>query len=203
MGAGAEGLDVSRETFERLEHFCGLVQKWTRKINLVSKGDIEEVWQRHIVDSVQIHSLAPEVGTWLDIGSGGGFPGVVVVIMDAENNHQRPLTLMDSDQRKCTFLRTAIRELGLTANVIAARIEEAAPQEADILSARALAPVSQLCGFAERHLKPSGVALLPKGRTWRTEVEEAEKAWSYRLNPIKSNTDPEAVILQIKEIKRV
>jgi 16S rRNA (guanine527-N7)-methyltransferase len=193
------GRDVSRETYDKLRAFEDLVLKWTQRINLVSRSDIDTIWERHIVDSVQVFNLAPDTGDWLDIGSGGGFPGIIVAIL----SDGRDLTLMESDQRKCTFLRTAIRELDLTARVLTERIEEAPPQGVDVLSARALTDLSGLLAFAERHLTPGGIGLFPKGQRWQEEVAKAQEKWGFQYEAIPSITNQAASVLKIKEIARV
>tara|TARA_Y100000588_G_scaffold262816_1_gene277501 strand:- start:758 stop:1363 length:606 start_codon:yes stop_codon:yes gene_type:complete len=195
-------LDVSRETFEKLEAFGELVRKWNPRINLVSKSSLEDLWTRHILDSVQVFNLAEGSGVWVDLGSGGGFPGIVVSILNQEERHF-DVTLVESDQRKCAFLRTAIRELTLEASVKNERIEEVKSLNADVLSARALADLTKLLGFAELHLKPEGTALFPKGQSWQREGEEARLSWMYGLEPVPSQTNPEAAILKIKDIARV
>ena len=197
------GLDVSRETFAKLESFARLVEKWTPKINLVSKPSVPNLWERHIVDSVQLFTMAPETGSWVDIGSGGGFPGIVISILSSEQGDSHTLTLIESDHRKGAFLRTAIRELGLKATVISDRIENVPSLEADIVSARALADLTTLLGYADMHLKSDGTALFPKGESWRKEHEDAQGVWSYESEPIKSLTNPSAAVLKIKEIARV
>lgn len=195
--------NVSRETIERLREFEQLAFKWTKKINLVSAGDASQIWERHILDSVQVYDLAPPAGDWLDIGSGGGFPGIVAAILAKEKAPERSFTLVDSDQRKCAFLRTANRELGLNVRVLAERVEEMEPAGVHVLSARALDDLAGLLAYADRHLSKAGTALFPKGSQWEREDEEARKYWSYDLEVIKSETNPEATILKIKELKRV
>lgn len=199
----SDDLNVSRETMEKLQAFSSLVEKWTQKINLISKPSIPEVWERHILDSAQLYDLAPSTGSWVDLGSGGGFPGIVVCILAQGQGADQQFTLVESDQRKSTFLRTAIRELSLEAKVITQRIEQVPPLKANILSARALADLDVLLGFAERHLSPDGTALLPKGAQWEKEDAEAQIRWSYDCAPITSKTNPEAAILKIKDIARV
>ena len=198
-----DDLNVSRETLDKLQAFADLVQKWTSKINLISKPSVPEVWDRHILDSAQLYDLAPSSGHWIDLGSGGGFPGIVVCILAQGQGADQTFTLVESDQRKSTFLRTAIRELSLDARVLTQRIEEIAPLQADILSARALADLDALLGFAEMHLKPGGTALFPKGAQWEKEHRDAQIQWSYDCDPIKSKTNPDAAILKIKDIARV
>lgn len=196
-------LNVSRETLDKLKAFVALVEKWTVKINLISKASIPHIWNRHIVDSAQLFELAPKQGHWVDIGSGGGFPGVVLAILASENPDPLRFTLVESDQRKCAFLRTASRELDLGVTVRSERIESIEPLKADILTARALADLSDLLGFADRHLLPTGLALFPKGAQWKKEDREARKLWSYDCEPVKSKTSADAAILSIKEIARV
>lgn len=196
-------LNVSRETLEKLQGFAALVEKWTAKINLISRSSVPDLWQRHIIDSVQIFELAPSSGHWVDIGSGGGFPGIVIAILTQNTATPHRVTLIESDQRKCAFLRAAIRELGLNAKVLSERIEKTEPQNADVLSARALADLDTLLQFSERHLALDGSALLPKGAQWQEEDAVARKRWSYDCEAIKSKTNPAAAILKIKEIKRV
>lgn len=194
---------VSRETMERLREFEGLVLKWTKKINLVSSGDAVQIWERHIVDSAQVYAVAPRKGTWLDIGSGGGFPGIVAAIMAVEAAPEQDFILVDSDQRKCAFLRTAAREFGLNVKVYAQRVDEMPPVGAAVLSARALGDLTSLLGHANHHLAADGVALFPKGASWQAEHDEASKHWSYNLEVIQSETNSEATILKIKELSRV
>ncbi len=202
MTAPISSGNVSRETIDKLRQFEALVQKWTKKINLVSTGDAKHIWERHIVDSMQVYQHADVDGAWLDLGSGGGFPGIVAAIMAQADAPERRFTLVDSDQRKCAFLRTAVRELSLSASVFAERIEEVPPQGASVVTARALGDLKGLLGHVERHLAPGGVALLPKGATWQKEHDIASAFWSYDLDVIPSKTNADASILIIKELTR-
>lgn len=197
-------LDVSRETFERLETYSALLTKWNPKINLVSKSTIEDIWTRHILDSSQVFDMAPaEANSWVDIGTGGGFPGLVVAILSKELTPDRVVTLVESDQRKCAFLRTVARETGCAVTVLADRVEKLAGQKADVLSARALASLDVLLGFADLHLSSGGICLFPKGLTWEKEVAQAQAAWNFKVEAIRSETNEEAVVLRISEIKHV
>lgn len=196
-------VNVSRETSELLMQFSALVEKWTARINLISKASVDEIWERHIADSVQLFDLAPRFNHWVDLGSGGGFPGIVIAILAKDQQPEAAITLVESDQRKATFLRTAIRELSLSAKVVANRIEDVPTLGADVLSARALADITTLLGYADLHLIPSGTAVFPKGKSWRKENEEARQMWSYSLETVKSMTNAEAAVLLIKDIVRV
>ncbi len=195
------GLNVSRETITRLDEFEALVRKWTKGINLVSKASLDDFWTRHIVDSAQLYLLAPpDWRVWADIGSGGGFPGIVIAILALELKPEATITLVESDQRKATFLRTASRLLRLRTNVVSDRIENISPLGVDVLSARALSSLTQLIEMAKPHLDPQGIAIFPKGETVQSEIDAAYSAWSFALTQTASITHPNAWILTIKGI---
>lgn len=196
-------LNVSRETANRLNKYAGLLEKWNPKINLVSKASLSELWTRHILDSAQLLALAPDSGHWVDLGSGGGFPGLVVGCLAAEKAPGLRFTLIESDIRKSAFLRTVVRETGLDTKIIAERAEAIEPQNADVLSARALTSLTGLLDFADLHLKDSGIALFPKGQSWEKEVLAAREAWSFDYDRIKSETEAGSVILRIRGATRV
>lgn len=197
-------LGVSRETEARLDAFVALLGRWSGAINLVSRATLAEVWTRHILDSGQLFALAPAGARhWADLGSGAGFPGLVIAILAAETAPDLLVTLVESDQRKAAFLGTVARETGLSPRIEARRIEEVPPLGADVLSARALAPLPQLLAHAERHLAPGGLALFPKGAGHAAEIAESLERWRFSVQKHPSRTDPEAVILAIGEIERV
>ncbi|MEM9585590.1 MAG: 16S rRNA (guanine(527)-N(7))-methyltransferase RsmG [Pseudomonadota bacterium] len=196
-------LDVSRETLDRLTTFHDLLIKWTPRINLISKATIPDIWHRHVWDSAQMYPLAKTHENWVDIGSGGGLPSLVIAILAREFHPEMHLKMIESDIRKATFLRTVVRELDLSADVNVARVEEADPENARVLSARALADLDTLLSFADRHLHRDGQALFFKGETWEKEVERARKSWSFQLVPHTSKTNPKASILEVREIQRV
>ncbi|SLN56256.1 Ribosomal RNA small subunit methyltransferase G [Roseivivax jejudonensis] len=195
--------DVSRETTERLEHYANLVRKWSPKINLVSRTTLADLENRHIADSAQIFACAPTARRWADLGSGAGFPGLVCAILALERSPDTTFTLVESDLRKATFLRTVIRETGLTATVVSERAECTEPLAADVVSARALADLATLLSYAARHMASGGTALFPKGATWEKEVADAQAAWSFSMTRHKSGTHPDAVILQIGDVAHV
>lgn len=196
-------LNVSRETADRLTTYAGLLEKWNPKINLVSRASLADLWTRHILDSAQLLALAPQSGHWVDLGSGGGFPGLVVGCLAAEKAPGLQFTLIESDTRKAAFLRTVVRETGLSANIIAERAETVEPQNADIVSARALTWLTGLLQFAERHLKDDGLALFPKGQSWEKEVLDAREAWSFDYDRIRSETETGSFILRVRGASRV
>ena len=195
--------DVSRETFERLECYVALIEKWNPRINLVSKASLGDLWDRHIWDSAQIVDLKIEGDLWADFGSGGGMPALILAIFAKELNPEMKFHMVESDQRKCAFLRTVIREVGLNGLVSAKRVEEIEPIHANIISARALTNLNGLLGFVDRHSAAGCVAVFPKGKTWEKEIDEAQKFWSFEYEEIRSQTNPNAAILKIKDITHV
>lgn len=196
-------LNVSRETLDRLELFADILVKWNPHINLVSRNSIQNLWERHIADSVHVFRVMPDARHWVDLGSGGGFPGMIVAILAADESPDSKVTLIESDQRKATFLRTAARETGVACSVLSDRIEVVTPQQADVLSARAVADLSGLLEYVERHLAPGGTALFPKGVTWQKEVEAAQRRWRFEMEAISSLTKQGAAILKITGVSRV
>ena len=194
---------VSRETFERLEAYVALIEKWNPKINLVSKPSVPEVWYRHIWDSAQIFDINVEGSIWADFGSGGGLPGIVLAIFAKEHRPDMQFHLVESDQRKCAFLRNTTREIGLNVKVHAERIELLDPIGANVISARALTDLKGLFEFLERHSAKNGVAILPKGETWEKEISNAQVNWSFEYEEITSKTNNNAAILKIKDFVRV
>jgi 16S rRNA (guanine527-N7)-methyltransferase len=202
--AFAAATGVSRETLERLRRYAALLEKWTPVINLVARSTLPRLWTRHFLDSAQLLDHAPDgARIWADLGAGGGFPGLVVAILAAESRPALRVTLVESDARKSAFLLTAAREIGVDVRVETARAEELAPLGADVVSARALAPLHRLLPLAERHLAPGGVCLFPKGAAHEQEIAEALASWRFEVQKLPSRTDPAAVILKIGGLARV
>lgn len=197
-------LDVSRETSDRLEHLLIMLQKWSPKINLVAKSTLDDAWDRHILDSVQVFDVSsPQSGHWADIGSGGGFPGLVVAILAREYAPELNVTLVESDKRKCVFLKSVLREVGCQAVVRPDRIEAIEPLDATYLSARALAGLPTLLGYAQRHLATDGRAVFLKGAGWKKEIAAAQESWNFTYEKRTSVTDPNAVVLTIGALTHV
>ena len=196
-------VNVSRETLERLAQFEGLVRRWTPRINLIAPGTVDDIRDRHSRDSGQLLELAPhDAENWVDLGSGGGFPGIVIAILAAERRPDLRIALVESDARKCAFLEAAIRELGLDVAVHRRRAEGEPAMLADVVSARALAPLVKLLPLALDWVKPGGVLLFPKGARVDDELTDARKCWHMSVERIASVTDPQASILRIKECRR-
>lgn len=198
-------LDVSRETEERLTIFVALFQKWAKAINLVAPSTLFEVWNRHIVDSAQIYALRPGARVWADLGSGGGFPGIVTGILLAGIGDGW-VHLVESNNKKAAFLRTAILETGARASVHAIRIEQAPAviERCDAISARALADLDLLLEFglpwAERN--PDLTFFLHKGRDYQREVDKALGRWRFDLVKHASVVEPDSVVLEIAKLSR-
>lgn len=191
--------DVSRETGDKLGLLASELRRWQGIKNLVSPATLDEVWSRHIADSLQLAELAPAARTWLDLGSGAGFPGLVVAVALADMPHAR-VHLVESNGRKCAFLRHAARLTGAPASVHEGRIEALAAGFAgtlDVVTARALAPLPQLLAWTQDMLKSGALGLFPKGRDAAAELTEAEKSWRFNAELLPSRTDSEARIVRV------
>lgn len=187
----------------RLQHFLELSMKWNAKINLVARSTLDDAWRRHVVDSAQVFACADESHMlWLDIGSGGGFPGMVVAILAEHFLPGLHVHLVESDQRKSVFLNHAGRVLGLKIQVSTLRIEDMSPQGACVVSARALASLSQLCSYAAPHLRENGLCAFLKGRNVSGEIEQARKDWSFDLDCRASITEPMASVIFLRRLSR-
>jgi len=197
-------LDVSRETIEKLDAFLGLVTKWNSAINLVSGPSLKNGWERHILDSAQLSLLSEgRRGLWVDIGSGGGFPGLVLAIIFHGAGRDIQMRLVESDERKCAFLREASRRMQVPVEVCCERVEGMAPQGADILSARAFAPMDKILSIAKLHLRDGGVAILPKGKSFADEIAVAKRSWVFEVEERPSFIEPEAMVLIVGNIRHV
>ena len=193
---------VSRETVDKLHAFHALVLKWTKVINLISKGTYDQIWQRHILDSAQVLKHSQTTGPWIDLGSGGGFPGLVVVIL-AQEQSPRPMTLIESDMRKSAFLLSAARELDLDVTVTAARIEDYEGPKATTVSARALADLPTLIDLSVPLLLDGGEMLFLKGQTWPQELTKARESWTLEVESLTSKTSADSALLRIGKCHRV
>jgi 16S rRNA (guanine527-N7)-methyltransferase len=192
-------LTVSRETWARLDAYVDLLRRWQAIKNLVGPSALPQIWCRHIADSAQLADLAPDARVWADLGSGAGFPGLVVAILRAENNETR-VHLIESDGRKAGFLREAVRTTGVRASVHHARIEQVLPALGlvDVVSARALAPLPQLIRLCQTALENGAQGLFPKGQYLDHELTEATKSSKFIFELIPSRTDRNARIVRVR-----
>lgn len=198
------GQAVSRETADRLDHFANLFQKWAKAINLVAPSTLDDLWTRHIADSAQIFQLAPRPMTWADLGSGGGFPGVITAIFLAELGDGW-VHLVESNNKKAAFLRTALVETGARGSVHPVRIEKASEivAEVEAISARALGELDLLLAFSEPWARrnPAVKAFFHKGRDYRAEIDKARRRWAFDLVIHPSMIERDSVILEIGGIQ--
>lgn len=192
--------DVSRETREKLSLYHSRLTEWSKRINLVSRSTLEDIWQRHFTDSAQISHHVPDQTTRLvDFGSGAGFPGLVLAIL--REDIREPI-LIESDIRKCAFLRTVARETETNIRIINQRIEAIQPLKADVITARALANLSTLLSFAHPHLSKTGCCLFLKGNSWEDELTIAQQDWHMEATSTPSLTDSGSALLTIGALER-
>jgi 16S rRNA (guanine527-N7)-methyltransferase len=197
--------NVSRETSQRLDRFVELLLTWQRTTNLIAPSTIPHLWTRHIADSLQLIDLAPDARVWIDLGSGGGFPGLVIACALA-GRLGAAVHVVESNAKKAAFLREAQRDTGAPAIVHATRIEDFAPAfegQAEVVTARALAPLKSLLNQCFPLLGKSGVVgLFPKGQNAELELGEARQSWNIRVNLVPSRTDPAARIVMVRDLMR-
>lgn len=194
--------NVSRETFEDLLMFEQLVIKWQAKINLVANGSLNTIWQRHILDSVQLYQYGQNANVWFDIGSGGGFPGIVIAILMKQKG-QGEMRLIESNNKKASFLRTVIAHLALPAQVYHERIEVSALQNItpDVVSARALASLNELFDLTKIWLtNEKSYGLFQKGKFYKDEIAEARLSWSFDIETFQSVIDDQSVVLKVSHL---
>lgn len=191
-------LDVSRETLERLVEFEAMLRQWQKTINLVSTNTLNDVWRRHFLDSGQLCQLMSGVRHIVDIGSGGGFPGLVVAIMSGSH-----VTMVESDGRKAAFLREASRATAADTSVLVGRAEVLEAIPADAITVRAVAPLVRLLPLVERWLKPGGNCYLLKGASVEDELTDASRFWDINYDLVPSLSDPTGSVLRVKEFQRV
>jgi 16S rRNA (guanine527-N7)-methyltransferase len=178
-----------------LRVFADLLRRWNKTVNLVSPSDLEQLWPRHIEDSLQLATIAaPLPARAADLGSGAGFPGLVLSIAFGIE-----FELIEQDQRKAAFLREAIMATGAPAHVHAMRIEDARLTPAPLVTARALAPLGELIRLARPLLTDDGFCLFPKGRTAEQEITDAERDWSMRIERLPGRTDPSGTVLRVSD----
>ena len=190
-------IHVSRETAYRLESFVGLLESWQRRINLVGESTRGEIWRRHILDSAQLFPLLPDdCGPLLDIGTGAGFPGLVLGIMGCTEVH-----LVESNRRKATFLREVSRVTNTRVVIHSRRIESLEAFPVDFVTARAVAKVNDLLDYAAPFIHENTVCLFLKGETAQAEVHEASRSWSMLATYTRSISDPRGLIVRLEDVR--
>ena len=194
----AAQFDVSRETWDALERFVTLLTDEAARQNLIAASTLPTIWSRHIADSAQLLKLAGNARTWLDLGSGAGFPGLIIAALGTLH-----VTLVDSRKKRVAFLAEAARTLGIEQRVtlVCSRVETLPASQFDAISARAFAPLDRLLPIAARFARPDTIWLLPKGKSAVSELEAARRSWQggYRIEA--SVTDPEAAIIVATQVR--
>ena len=191
-------LDVSRETIDNLNVYVDILKKWNTTINLVSKGSIKDVWKRHILDSAQLFRFVThDMKKWLDIGSGAGFPGLVIAILAKGRFPNLQVTLIDSDKRKCVFLNEVVRKLDLNVKTVSKRIEDCPPHDADVISARALTQLENLLFYFNFHGNFSCKGLFLKGKMAINEMELVKNIDMFQINLSTSEVDNTGYIIEV------
>jgi len=195
---------LAPETQARLAVYVDLLGRWRKVTNLISEASFAEVWTRHIADSAQLLALAPHARRWVDMGSGAGFPGMVVAIQLADVAGAR-VHCLESDRRKCAFLREVARAAGAPAEIHPVRIESIDPESlapVDAVTARALAPLPRLLEFAKVWIAQGAVGVFPRGRSAEAQLETTPAAQDFAIEFVASKLDPEAAILRVRSASK-
>jgi 16S rRNA (guanine527-N7)-methyltransferase len=190
--------DVSRETSERLDAVILTLDDWRTRSNLIGPREWPQIWSRHVADSFQIPTQIPETTRIVDLGSGAGFPGLIISAARPDSH----VTMMESVGKKCAFLRAAIDAAGLNASVYQGRVEAAPSSDADIVTARAFAPLPKLLDYAAPWMENGATGVFLKGERWKEELTEAQQRWNFAYEAIPSRTGGSGVILIVRELKR-
>lgn len=194
---------VPHETVERLELYAALLRQWQNAVNLVAPATLDEIWSRHFADSAQLPAFAPNALKWLDLGTGAGFPGLVIAIILANHEH-RSVHLIESNSRKCAFLHEVARRTGVRITLHEGRIEDVARggrvKDVEVVTARALAPLDRLLGLAEGFFSETTVGLFLKGREAPREIEEAQGRQNFSFRSIPSRVNGEGSIVEVRRV---
>jgi len=194
--------NVSRETLARLKAYVGLLEDQNQRHNLVSRNSLADVWRRHVLDSAQLAEFIPaSAGKMVDLGSGAGFPGLVLALLMADRPDFRT-TLYEATRKKCDFLAAAAERIGAFVEVRNDRIEDAPPENFDVVCARACAPLPRLLEYAERFQSRGTRNLFLKGQNVGAELTETHKYWKMLVNHHPSRSDPSGIVLVIEELHR-
>ena len=192
---------VGDDTLERLKAYTALLEKWQRTVNLIGRGSLTDVWRRHLLDSAQLGPLLPPgIKNIVDIGSGAGFPGLVLAITAATALKDAEVHLVESNERKCAFLREVNRATDAGAIIHHSRIEDLSDLMADVVVSRAVASLQQLLQYANPVLKKGGQCFFLKGKKWRYELTQAQKKWIINDSAIQSLSDSSGMVLKLEAI---
>jgi 16S rRNA (guanine527-N7)-methyltransferase len=194
---------VPHETVEKLELYADILHTWQKAVNLVSPATLDDIWQRHFTDSAQLLNIVPTKKSWIDLGSGGGFPGLVIAILTA-NQENHSVQLIESNSRKCAFLSEVARRTHTPVIIHEGRIEDMAhggkAGKADVVTSRALAPLDTLLGLARGFFTEETVGLFLKGREASHEIDEARRKWHFECECVPSRTSGEGRIVEVRNL---
>ncbi|MEZ6012970.1 MAG: 16S rRNA (guanine(527)-N(7))-methyltransferase RsmG [Hyphomonas sp.] len=190
--------DVSRETLDRLDRVIETLDHWRTRSNLIGPREWPVIWTRHVADCYQLLDLIPETARVVDLGSGAGFPGLIIAAARPAGH----VTMVESVGKKCAFLRAAIEAAGLSASVRQERVESVEPTPADFVTARAFAPLPKLLDYASPWLKRGATGLFLKGERWKEELTEARQTWNFAHEAIPSRVGGSGTILIVRELQR-
>ncbi|MDJ0919805.1 MAG: 16S rRNA (guanine(527)-N(7))-methyltransferase RsmG [Henriciella sp.] len=197
----SEYVDVSRETLTKLQTVVDLLDAWRQRINLIGPAEMDHIWRRHVLDSLQLFPLISPDAVTVDLGSGSGFPGLVLAA--CLEHPAAEIVMIETVGKKCAYLRDVVDRVGLQASVRQARVETVKDVKAACVTARAFAPLPRLLDYASTWLDAGAYAIIPKGRTWQEELTQAEEYWTFAHEVIPSQSGGDGVILKISEVSRV
>lgn len=193
--------NVSRETLTSIEKIVDELDGWRKKINLIGPSEFDQVWRRHVLDSAQLIPLMPRSGRIVDLGSGSGFPALIIAA--ATQHDEAEIVMIETVGKKCAFLRAAIQAADLPAKVRQGRVENVNDLSTECVTARAFAPLPKLLEYAEKWLSNGAYGIFPKGRRWEEELTQAKESWRFTYEVIPSVSGGDGVILKISEVSRV
>ncbi len=196
-----EVVSVSRETIAKIERVIALLDDWRGRMNLIGPSEMDHIWRRHVLDSLQLLPLIPQGGVTVDLGSGSGFPGLVLAAGLSRSDAE--IVMIETVGKKCAFLREVIRTADLNGRVRQGRVENVNDLAVSCITARAFAPLPKILGYAEKWFAQGAFALLPKGRRWQEELTQAQECWKFAYEVIPSLSGGEGAILKISEVSRV
>ena len=192
---------VSRETCDLLSVYYDMLMHWNKKINLVSRKSINTSWDRHFLDSAQLWLYLPQkANTWLDFGSGAGFPGLVLALISRELKPSLKFTLVEKNKKKAIFLNEVVNKIGLNVEILPYNVELIKPQNADVITSRAFGKLDHLLRISYKHQNNDTTSFFPKGVSFSEEIKISKKKWNYELEKIKNIIDNNSFILKIRNI---
>lgn len=194
-----QDLNVSRETLAALSLIVSELHEWRQKMNLIGPREANHIWRRHVFDSLQLSQIIPPTARIVDLGSGAGFPGLVLAALAASRGGY--VTMIESVGKKCTFLREVVKKAGLPATVLNERVEKVNDVTAEYVTARAFAPLPMLLNYAAPWLETGAIGVFPKGRRWQEELTQASDCWTFAHEVIPSHSG-DGSVLKIWEVSR-